>query len=377
MSMEHRHHAHSHDEHKHSSHHHVHDKHEELPCDGEGHKHHHHDNGDCCCHYHEILHHRPNYFKLARIAISIVLFVSGHFLHGLEFYFMLVAAVVSGYDIAYKAVVSIFKGKIFSEYFLMTVAAIAAFIIGESHEAAGVLVLYRVGEFFQECALRYSRRKIIQNRPDKAEDICTPGSAEQFITRFSRIYTPVVLILAVLMGALGPVIGFVDSYSEAVYGALTLLVIACPCAIVISVPMAYSAGIAAGARKKVYFAEAPMIDSLAKTKPGEVYEMKVALKNREGVLVSTRRYADVSTAEALVIDDEGGCAFFARKIARKVKIIALENIWFVIAIKIAVLVMAICGVSSLWFAVFADSGVSILTVLNSLRAFLVRKKVSK
>lgn len=377
MSHEHNHHnehkLHNHDrDHKHHAH-----MHEPLACDGEGHTHHHHDNGECCCHYHETLYHRPDYIKVARIAISIVLFVSGYFLHGLEFYLMLAASVVAGYDVFLKAVGNVFKGKVFSEYFLMTIAAIAAFIIGESHEAAAVIVLYRIGEFFQECALRYSRKKIIQNRPDKAEDICTPGSAEQFITRFSKIYTPIILILAVIMGALGPVIGFVDSYSEAVYGALSLLVIACPCAIVISVPLAYSAGIAAGARKKVYFAEAPMIDSLAKTKPGEVYEMKVALKNREGVLVSTRRYADVSTAEALVIDDEGGCAFFARKIARKIKFIALENIWFVVAVKIAVLVMAICGVSSLWFAVFADSGVAILTVLNSLRAFLVKKKVSK
>jgi len=370
--------SHEHDKHhhKHNNHHaHSHEIHEPLPCDGEGHEHHHHNNGECCCHYHDMLYHKPNYKKLIRIGIAIVLFVIGNIFHNIEYFFMLAAAVVAGYDIVIKAAVNIVKGKLFSEYFLMTVAAVAACIIGEAHEAAAVVVLFRIGEFFQECALRYSRKKIIEYRPDMAEDICTPSAAEEYMTRFSKIYTPIILILAVLIAALGPVIGLVESYDNSVYSALTLLVIACPCAIVISVPLAYSAGIAAATRKGVYFAESTKIDSLARTKPGEVYERKVTLKDREGVLVATKRNADISTAEALVIDDEGACAFFARKIARTIKRIVRENIWFVIVIKVAVLVMAVCGVSSLWFAVFADSGVSIITVLNSLRAFLVKKRV--
>jgi len=61
---------------------------------------------------------------------------------------MLAAAVVAGYDIVIKAAVNIVKGKVFSEYFLMTVAAVAACIIGEAHEAAAVVVLFRIGEFF-------------------------------------------------------------------------------------------------------------------------------------------------------------------------------------------------------------------------------------
>ena len=61
----------------------------------------------------------------------------------------------------------------------------------------------------------------------------------------------------------------------------------------------------------------------------------------------------------------------ARRISKKTRRVALENVWFTILIKAAVLILSVFGVSALWFAVFADSGVTILVVLNALRAFRI------
>lgn len=344
-------------EHEHEHEHLTHEHHEHHECDGEGHVHHHHEDGSCCCEHHENIHHGINKFMIVRLAIAALLFFSHEFLHFHEEWFEIVlfgaVALIAGYDVIFAAVKNIFRLKFFDEYFLMTFAAIAAFIIGNYHEAAAVMFLYRAGETCQDCAIRYSRKKIASVTGRYAPIGEEKGSTERFITRFSRIYTPVILICALIIAVALPVFGDM-SFKDAVYRALTFLVVACPCAIVISVPMAYFAGIASAAGRGVFFHDTTVVDKVAKG------ELDID--------------AEHGLASGLVIIGGDERFALAMSIAAKARNIAIENIVITIAVKLAVVVLGVFGVSSLWFAVFADSGITIILALNALRAFSVRGK---
>lgn len=95
------------------------------------------------------------------------------------------------------------------------------------------------------------------------------AKSEQFISRFARIYTPIVVILALLLAIIPPlVIGLIDGFSiqvfkDYIYAALTCLVVSCPCALVVSVPLTYFAGLGANARKKIIVKGGSYLDDLA------------------------------------------------------------------------------------------------------------------
>lgn len=374
MSHEYEHHSHV-NEHEHEyKHEHEHTHHEHADaCDGEGHSHHHHEDGSCCCHHHEMQHHHGlDKLMIARLAVSGLLFFShellNDFLHehgGLELLLFAAVALIAGYDVIISALKNLFKGKLFDEYFLMTFASVAAFIIGNYHEGAAVMFLYRVGETFQDCAIRYSRRKIASVTGSYVPVGQEKGRTERFITRFARVYTPVVLVCAALIAVALPI--FSDTgFKDALYRALTFLVVACPCAVVISVPMAYFAGIAAAAGRGIFFHGPSVLDRVAM---GQLDPEKGGHHDREGGIVildeaEERRYA----ADLVII---GGKERFelARTIAVKARHIAFENIFATVVVKLAVIILSAFGISSLWFAVFADSGIAICLTLNSLRAF--------
>ncbi|MGN1003152.1 MAG: hypothetical protein ACI4PC_10345 [Oscillospiraceae bacterium] len=357
------------DEHQIHNHEHEHDTegHIHHDCDGEGHQHHHHEDGSCCCHKHEVEFHGPNKPLIARIITAAVLYLCGMLLPFGETAaaaFTITAALIAGYDIILAAIRNLFRLRFFDEYFLMTFAAVAACIIGEYEEGAAVLLLYRIGEAFQDFAIRRSR-KTISSLTGACE---AEGSekTEKFITRFAGIYTPVVLALAVLIAVCLPL--FTDTtISDAVYRALTFLVLACPCAIVISVPLAYFAGIGAASRKGIFFKDSTALDHLA---GGETLNtVRSQSEGREITLLTAGESTDSKDAAVVYFGHDEGSLRLAKAISKKTRVIALENIVFTILIKCAVLVMGALGISSLWFAVFADSGVAILAVLNSLRAF--------
>lgn len=368
------HHAHSHEhEHKYKhEHEHTHHEHAEA-CDGEGHVHHHHDDGSCCCHHHEMQHHHGvNKLMIVRLVISALLFFSHELLHDflhenewLEVALFAAVALIAGYDVIIAAVKNLFMGKLFDEYFLMTFAAIAAFIIGNYHEAAAVMFLYRVGETFQDCAIRYSRRKIASVTGSYVPVGQDKGKTERFITRFAKVYTPVVLVCALLIAAALPI--FSDtSLKDAVYRALTFLVVACPCAVVISVPMAYFAGIAAAAGRGIFFHGPSVLDRVAMGRLDP--EMGECRDHDNGVVILDKAEERHFAADLVIV---GGNERFelAKTIATKARHIAFENIYATVAVKLAVIILSVFGVSSLWFAVFADSGIAICLTLNSLRAF--------
>ncbi len=363
-------HEHTHNiEYKHE-HEHTHHGHAEA-CDGEGHVHHHHEDGSCCCHHHEMrYHHGVDKLMIARLIVSAILFFSHELFHdflheheGADIFLFAAVALIAGYDVIISAAGNLFRLKFFDEYFLMTFAAIAAFIIGNYHEGAAVMFLYRIGETFQDCAIRYSRRKIASVTGSYAPLGQEKAKTERFITRFAKIYTPIVLVCALLIALVLPLLGRAE-FSEAIYRALTFLVVACPCAVVISVPMAYFAGIAAGAARGVFFHGPSVLDRIAT----ERLDIDHGKQCDGGVIFLDEAEKRDFAADLVIVGGEERFAL-AKTVATKARNIAFENIYATIILKLAVIILSSFGISSLWFAVFADSGIAILLTLNSLRAF--------
>lgn len=346
--------------------------HDPLPCDGEGHQHHHHADGSCCCEQHAKEFHGIDKPMLARLIVSAVLYLTAMLLpvgETAEMIMMLCAALIAGYDIIWSALKNILHARVFDEYFLMSFAAIAAFLIGEYEEAAAVFVLYRIGAFCQSYAIRHSRRTIAHVTGDNQLLSDDAKVKNRFISRFAKVYTPIILALAILIALALPLLGKMN-WHDGIYRALTFLVLACPCAIVISVPLAYFAGIGTASKNGIFFHDSGAVDAVAtekhisepsisehEGKNAYSYELDVVEGERTGmVLTNPDKYP------------------FAVQIAKKTRLVALENVWFTILIKLAVLILSIFGISALWFAVFADSGVTVVVVLNALRAFHVKMK---
>ena len=273
----------------------------------------------------------------------------------------IIAYLLAGFSVLKEAVENIAHGEIFDENFLMTVASIGAFCIGEYPEAVAVMLLYEIGEWLQDKAVGSSRASIkalVNVRPDHAnlirgeevttvaaEDVSvgdiilvrpgervpldgeviegtssvdtsaltgeslprewTVGSAalagcvnqngllkikvtkpfgdssvsrimalvedaqdnkaqpERFITRFARVYTPVVCGIAVLVAILPPLLGL-GAWSTFVHKALAFLVISCPCALVISVPLSFFSGIGCASHNGILMKGSNYLEMLSK-----------------------------------------------------------------------------------------------------------------
>ena len=270
-----------------------------------------------------------------------------------------VSYIVLGRDILVTAVKNLTKGHVLDENFLMGIATIGAFCIGEFAEAVGVMLFYRVGELFEEKAVARSRSQIMEAvdlRPEvvtlvsgetipagearvgdilivrpgdripldgtvlsgesridtapitgepvpvgvKPDSAVTSGCVntvgqltirvdkplsesmvtrildsvenaaaskpkiDRFITRFARIYTPIVVGLAAFV-AIVPSI-FTGNWSYWVYTALSFLVMSCPCALVLSVPLAFFSGIGAGSKKGILFKGGVSIEAMGKVR---------------------------------------------------------------------------------------------------------------
>lgn len=285
--------------------------------------------------------------ELIRILIALALFlcVSMLPLSGwVRLLAFLIPYAAAGWDVLFKAARNIMHGQIFDENFLMALATVGAFCIGEYPEGVAVMLFYQVGELFQSCAVSRSRRSIaslMDIRPDYAnierdgeieqispEEVVqgetivvkagekipldgvvlegvssldtsaltgesvprdvAPGDnvisgcinrsgllrihvtkpygestvakildlvenagskkakAEHFITRFARWYTPIVVCCAAALAVFPPL--FLGGWSEWVHRALIFLVISCPCALVISVPLSFFGGIGGASR---------------------------------------------------------------------------------------------------------------------------------
>ena len=302
--------------------------------------------------------------KLIRIIVSFVLMVIA-FLLSFDLYrniLFVISYVIIGYDIVLKAIRNIFKGKVFDETFLMTIATIGAFFIGEFPEACAVMLFYQVGELFQSYAVDKSRKSIaslMDIRPDYAnvyreeiekvspdevnvgeiilvkpgekiplDGVITSGNStlntkaltgevipkkvgvndevlsgcinndsvlkikvtkefgestvskildlvenassrksksENFISKFAKYYTPVVVLIALLLAIVPPFIIEGSSFNDWLYRAFSFLVVSCPCALVISIPLSFFGGIGAASKIGVLIKGSNYLEALANT----------------------------------------------------------------------------------------------------------------
>ena len=287
-------------------------------------------------------------------------FLKNHF-HGLPYYLIFLSIYFfAGFIVIKNAVLNIIKGRIFNEHLLMTIATSGAIAIQALPEAVGVMLFYKLGAFFEDLAVKKSRRSIksllalkpdyvnikqngsvYQTNPEEARVgdiiIVKPGERvpldgtvldgqslvntsaltgestprnfqqndeilsgmivinstltievkklfkessvsrildlvenamgkkakmEKFITTFARYYTPVIVFLAVCIAFIPPFILDAGSFSQWVYRALVILVISCPCALVISIPLSYFGGLGLASHKGILVKGSNYIDAL-------------------------------------------------------------------------------------------------------------------
>ena len=304
----------------------------------------------------------------------------------------IISYLIVGLDIVIKAIRNIFRGKVFDENFLMTIATIGAFGIGEFPEAVAVMLFYQVGELFQSYAVDKSRKSIaslMDIRPDFANVkrnneilkvnpneviigetiIVKPGEkipldgkvidgksmidtsaltgesiprevklgdevlsgcinqnglltikvtkefgestvskildlvenasskkskSENFISKFAKYYTPIVVIIAVILAIIPPIIIKDANFTDWLYRALTFLVVSCPCALVISIPLGFFGGIGGASKMGILVKGSNYLEALAQT--------EIAVFDKTGKL--TQGVFEVQKVEAVEISKE-------------------------------------------------------------------------
>lgn len=281
-----------------------------------------------------------------------------------ELFIFLLAYIIVGGEVVWQAAKNIIRGQVFDENFLMALATIGAFAIGEYPEGVAVMLFYQVGELFQGLAVNRSRRSItalMDIRPEAAnlkvgeeirrvspeevsigdfiivkpgekvplDGVITEGSSmmdtsaltgesvprsagpgssvlggyinkngvitvevtksfgesavskilelvqnaagnkaptEKFITKFARRYTPVVVITALLLAVVPPLLFSGATFSDWIYRALVFLVISCPCALVVSIPLGFFGGIGAASKTGILIKGSNYLEALGDVK---------------------------------------------------------------------------------------------------------------
>ena len=303
--------------------------------------------------------------KVIKIIVALILFIIALALNFdnelVNNIIYIISYIIVGFEIVKKAIKNIIRGKLFDENFLMTIATLGAFGIGEFPEAVAVMLFYQIGESFQDYAVDKSRKSItslINIRPDYAnverngkllkvnpddvkigeivvikpgekipldgniiegrssidtkaltgeslpqdvvegEDVLSgcinlnsvikvkvtkeygestvskildlvenasskKSKSENFITKFAQYYTPIVVIVAVFLVVLPTLIIKDAVFSDWLYRALSFLVVSCPCALVISIPLSFFGGIGGASKMGVLIKGSNYLEAIA------------------------------------------------------------------------------------------------------------------
>lgn len=311
----------------------------------------------------------------------------------------IISYLIVGLEIVWKAIRNVLRGKVFDENFLMTIATIGAFAIGEFPEAVAVMLFYQIGEFFQDYAVDKSRKSIanlMDIRPDfaniKRDDkilkvspdevkigeiiLVKPGEkipldgkivegnsmldtssltgeslprevhledevlsgcinqngllaikvtkefrestvskildlvenasnkkskSENFISKFAKYYTPIVVIIAILLAILPPFFLGWSTFADWLYRALTFLVVSCPCALVISIPLGFFGGIGGASKIGILVKGSNYLEALANVetivfdKTGTLTEGSFEVQKIESIGISKEELLKLAT----------------------------------------------------------------------------------
>ena len=339
--------------------------------------------------------------RTIKIIISLILFIfamvikfENEIINNIIF---VISYLIVGFEILKKAIRNILRGKVFDENFLMSVATIGAFAIGEYPEAVAVMLFYQIGELFQSYAVDKSRKSIaslMDIRPDYANVyregnietvnpeevkigetiVIKPGEkipldgkiiegkttldtkaltgeslprevsegdevlsgcinlngmikievtkefgestvskildlvenasskkskSENFITKFAKYYTPTVVIIALILAIFPPLVIQGATFSDWIYRALSFLVVSCPCALVISIPLSFFGGIGGASKRGILIKGSNYLEALSNT--------EIAVFDKTGTLtkgvfeVQEVKSVDISNEELLKI----------------------------------------------------------------------------
>ena len=318
------------------------------------------DNSNIEHHHH---HHAASHGDLIRIITASVLYIAANLvsdmiadpMHRLALYIIVYLFV--GIDVIWNAIKGIVHGEWFDENFLMTVATLGVFALAifegndDYGEAISVILFFRIGEYFQGYASMKSKKKIEALGIEKSRSSRSTSQSEAFITRFAKVYTPFVCCGALILAIIAPLINMAIGGGDAdwntwIYRALTFLVISCPCALVISIPMTFFASIINASKHGILITDGCGLEQLNK--------------------------GTFPSGEIVFADNNPSKHNIAKKIARRCMNIVWQNIFFAIGVKIIVLILSAFGITSMWLAIFADTGIMILAVLNAMRALYIK-----
>ena len=283
----------------------------------------------CSREYQDVSHKGLDMTLVWRLAVAAVLLIAGIATLSLPWVstlLCLLSVVAAGYDVFIRAVANIVRERRFGEALLMCVASVVAIIIDKAVEGAAVILLFVLGELLTGYAVTKGRNhieKLMDGRSEEVrsalENVCArqgeKSRSEESVTHFTQIYTPVVLVIAVLIAVISPLV-LHTTVTEGVYRALVLLVIACPCAIAISVPLAYFAGIAGAADHGVLVRNTASIDELTRLS-AVVFDKSGALMGDGYRVVSVK--SDRMDADVLLRIAAHACAYSEGAYAESIK----------------------------------------------------------
>lgn len=318
------------------------------------------DNNNIEHHHH---HHAASHGDLIRIITASVLYIAANLVSDMiadpmnRLALYIIVYLFVGIDVIWNAIKGIVHGEWFDENFLMTVATLGVFALAifegndDYGEAISVILFFRIGEYFQGYASMKSKKKIEALGIEKSGSSRSTSQSEAFITRFAKVYTPFVCCGALILAIIAPLINMAIGGGDAnwntwIYRALTFLVISCPCALVISIPMTFFASIINASKHGILITDGCGLEQLNK--------------------------GTFPSGEIVFADNNPSKHNIAKKIARRCMNIVWQNIFFAIGVKIIVLILSAFGITSMWLAIFADTGIMILAVLNAMRALYIK-----
>jgi cation transport ATPase len=263
-----------------------------------------------------------------------------------------------------RAITSLRFGRL-DMHVLVCLSAVGAAAIGQWAEAATVAFLFAIAHLMEAWSIERARHAVstlVGHEPGWGDDSGHESApVERWIERFAAVYTPVVTFAALALVLLPPLLD--GQWGVWFYRGLIFLVLACPCALVISTPVTVVAALTSAARRGVLFkGGAPLERVATATSPTlqAVAEAGVAVQCR----TSPKSFGRIDVV--LTCDHDEDIAFLVSHSKRAMRVIR-QNVTLALATKFAFLVFAAFGAAPLWLAVMADTGATVVVTLNGLR----------